>query len=69
MTQREIPIDKISNYGHSFNIANTHNFGCPVCMLDHRLQNGEKIPRWEPRHRLGIFVGNSLLYADNVALL
>jgi hypothetical protein len=34
-------------------------FGCPSYVLDPRLQDGFKIPKWEPRARLGQFLGFS----------
>jgi hypothetical protein len=37
--------------------------------LGPRLQDGFKIPRWEPRSRRGIFVGISPLHASNVGLI
>jgi len=30
-------------------LKNAHPWGCPVYVLDPRLQDGFKIPRWEPR--------------------
>lgn len=67
--QGRTPMEKFSRTEHSFELSNIHAFGCPVRVLDHRLQNSQKIPRWEPRCRLGIFVGNSPLHADNAALV
>jgi hypothetical protein len=41
----------------AINVANFHTFGCPCYVLDHRLQSGQgKIPKWEPRARMGIYV-------------
>jgi hypothetical protein len=53
------------------NISNFHTFGCPCYVLDHRLQSGSsiKIPKWEPRSRMGIYVGRSPLHASNVGLI
>ena len=46
-------------------------FGCPVYILDARLQDagGPGAPKWEPRARLGIYVGHSPLHAGSVALV
>ena len=38
-------------------------------ILDYRLQNSQKIPRWKLRSRLEIFVGNLPLYSENIALV
>jgi hypothetical protein len=51
-------------------INNFHTFGCPCYVLDHRLQSGSKmIPKWEPRSRMGIYVGRSPSHASNVGLI
>ena len=44
-------------------------FGCPVHVLDPRLQDGKKIPKWEPRSRLGQFLGFLAKHASNVGLI
>jgi hypothetical protein len=44
-------------------------WGCPVYVLDPRLQDGKKIPKWEPRSRRGQFVGNSPLHASSVGII
>ena len=47
-----------------------HTFGCPVYILDSRLQTNPKgVPKWEPRSRLGIYVGHSSSCAGSVALV
>jgi hypothetical protein len=52
------------------NLSNFHTFGCPCYVLDHCLQSGGgKIPKWEPRARMGIYVGRSPSHAANVSLI
>lgn len=47
-----------------------HTFDCPVYILDSRLQSNPKgVPKWEPRSRLGIYVGHSPVHAGSVALV
>ena len=47
-----------------------HTFGCPCYILDSRLQTNPKgVPKWEPRARLGIYLGRSPAHAGNVALV
>ena len=46
-----------------------HPFGCPVYVLDARLQTGNKIPRWEPRSRVGVYLGHSPYHAQSVTLI
>jgi hypothetical protein len=44
-------------------------FGCPVYVLDPRLQDGKKIPKWEPRTRCGQFLGFSVVHSTSVGLI
>ena len=46
-------------------------FGCPVYILDERLQSvgGEGPPKWDPRACLGIYLGHSPSHAGSVALV
>ena len=54
----------------SINLSNFHTFGSPCYVLDQRLQSGSSmIPKWEPRARMGIYVGRSPSHASNVALV
>jgi len=47
-----------------------HVFGSPCFVLDARLQSGPAgVPKWEPRSRLGIYVGHSPSHAGSVALV
>ena len=47
-----------------------HTFGCPVYILDSRLQTNPKgVPKWEPRYRLVIYVGHSPDHSGSVALV
>ncbi len=47
----------------------SHVFGCPVYVLDAALQDGKKIPKWNPRARLGRFLGFSELHSLQVPLV
>jgi hypothetical protein len=47
-----------------------HVFGSPAFVLDARHQSGVAgAPEWEPRSRLGIYVGHSPSHAGSVALI
>ena len=46
-----------------------HTFGCPAYVLDKRLCNGSRVPKWDPRARHGIYLGMSPKHASNVALI
>ena len=55
----------------SVKLKNYHTFGCPVYILDSRLQDagGAGPPKWDPRSRLGIYLGHSPSHAGSVALV
>ena len=44
-------------------------FGCPTYVLDSRLQDGKKIPKWEPRARTGMFLGFSTEHSSMVGMI
>ena len=44
-------------------------WGCPAYVLDPRIQDGKKIPRWNPRSKLGQFLGRSDEHASSVGLI
>jgi len=46
-----------------------HTFGCPVFVLEPRLQQGHKIPKWEPCSRMAIYLGRSTQHAATVPLV
>ncbi len=46
-----------------------HPFGCPVFVLEASLQNGHKVPKWKPRSRMAIYLGNSPDHATSVPLV
>ena len=50
-------------------LRDIHTWGCPVYVLDPSLQAGQKLPRWEPRSRRGVFVGLSTIHSSNVPLI
>ena len=40
-------------------IVRSHVWGCPVYVLDPKLQDGKKLPKWDPRARRGMYLGCS----------
>ena len=44
-------------------------FGCPSYVLDPRLQDGNKLPRWNPRSKMGQFLGRSREHSSSVGLI
>ena len=48
-------------------LLRSHVWGCPVFVLDPKLQDGKKIPKWSRQSRLGQFVGFSDEHSSLVA--
>jgi hypothetical protein len=46
------------NFEH---ITKARVWDCPFYILDPKLQDGNKIPKWDPRSRREMFVGTSML--------
>ena len=49
-------------------IQQQHTWGCPVYVLENLAQT-KMISKWEPRSRLGLYLGNSPHHAGSVALI
>ena len=50
-------------------LKDIHVWGCPAYVLDPTLQQGNKIPRWDPRARGSIFIGFSAHHSSDVPLV
>jgi hypothetical protein len=50
-------------------LQDIHVWGCPIYVLDPKLQAGQKLPRWQPRSRRGVFMGFSYLHSSEVPLI
>ena len=50
-------------------LRRAHVWGCPVYVLEPALQDGKKIPKWQSRARLGMFVGFSQVHSSLVPLV
>jgi hypothetical protein len=44
-------------------------WGCPVYVLDPKIQQGQKLPRWAPKSKRGIFLGLSQYHESEVPLV
>ena len=60
-TQTTVP-----NHHH---LQRLHVFGCPVYVLNPKLQDGKKIPKWDRRSRRGIYLGVSPYHSSTVHLV
>jgi hypothetical protein len=50
-------------------LMRTHVWGCPVYVLEPKLQDGRKLPKWNCRARMGQFLGFSKQHSSTVALV
>ena len=50
-------------------LLNLHCWGSPAYVLDPVLQQGRKLPKWQPRSRRGAFVGFSRVHSSDVPLI
>lgn len=50
-------------------LRDLHVWGCPVYVLDPVLQQGKKLPRWQPHSRRGVFLGYSRHHSSDVPLV
>jgi hypothetical protein len=64
------PLNRFSGTTVRTDVRQYHPFGCPVFVLAAGLQNmGATIPKWDPRARVGVYLGHSPCHAGNVALV
>ena len=50
-------------------LASAKVFGCSTYVLDPRIQDGKKIPRWNPQSKMGQFFGRSDKHASSIGLI
>jgi len=46
-----------------------HVWGCPVYVLNSKIADGHKLPRWQPRSSRSVYVGNSMKHGHAVPLV
>eukprot|EP00957_Ditylum_brightwellii_P114982 8769693-Ditylum_brightwellii.AAC.1 len=65
------PVEVLLGHKEELVATDFHTWGCPVFVLDANLQTGTGIgpPKWNPRTRAGIYLGQSPVHAGNVALV
>ena len=54
---------KFPSYAH---LHGAHVFGCPAYVLDLKLQDGKKLPKWTPRLRRGQYLGPSPMHSTTI---
>jgi hypothetical protein len=57
---------RFPSYTH---LRRLHVWGCPAYVLDPKLQDGKKVPKWEPRSRRGKFLGISPNHSSTIGLI
>jgi len=62
-----LTLGSVRNTGNE--LARAHVLGCPVYVLDAALQDKKKIPKWNPRAQLGLFLGFSERHSSQVPLV
>ena len=66
----KIPLEEFSGVQSDVGIKYLYTWGFPVYVIDSRLQDRNiKIPKWDPRSQYGIFLGQSTVSANSVALV
>jgi hypothetical protein len=50
-------------------LLHSHPWGCPVYVLEPKLRDGHKLPKWEPRSKRGQYMGISPTHASSVHLV
>ena len=63
------PMEEFAKAKVSPKIKCHHAFGCPVFALDSRAASSKQLPKWEPRSRLGLYLGLSPKHASTVGLV
>ena len=64
----EHPENTFGNLKYTSNLKDQHTWGCPVFVLSAKARE-LKIPKWDPRARVGVYLGHSPSHAGTVALV
>jgi hypothetical protein len=51
-------------FGDFEHISRARDWGCSAYILDPKLQDGKKIPKWDPRSRRSMFIGMSPSHSE-----
>ncbi|KAL7580919.1 hypothetical protein ACA910_005738 [Epithemia clementina (nom. ined.)] len=66
---KKSPLELWSQVQVAPKIRHFHTFGCPVYVLDNKLQAQQGVPKWKSRARLGVYLGASPTHARSVSLV
>ena len=62
------PENTFGNLNFAANLKDQHTWGCPVFVLSAQARELQ-VPKWDPRARVGIYLGHSPSHAGSVALV
>ena len=63
------PLEQFSEVKSRARVKQFHTFRLPVFVLDPRLCLGNKIPKWNLRSQMGVYLGISPQHAGSVSLV
>ena len=64
------PLKIFSGVETTFDLKLRHTWGCPAYIMDAKLQNRSGgLPKWEPRPRLDIYLGQSPIHSRSVTMV
>jgi hypothetical protein len=73
MPKRDLKISPLELFTNTkqnhTHLRRTHVWGCPTYVLDPKLQDGHKLPKWNPRSRRGQFLGYSKEHSSTIGLI
>lgn len=53
------PLERFSGTKVTPHLRHFHHFGCPIYVLDEKIQQGQKIRKGQEHARVGIYLGRS----------
>ena len=66
---KQSPLERFSAVAVRPRAKHFHPFGCPSYVLNSKMQDNKKDPKWSERARVGIYLGNSPRHARSVGLI
>ena len=66
---KQSPLERFSSVAIRPRAKYFHPFGCPSYVLNSKMQDNKKGPKWSERARVGIYLGNSPRHARSVGLI
>ena len=63
LKSKQSPIERFSSIAVRPRVKQYHPFGCPAYVLNSRMQDNKKGPKWSERAQVGLYLGNSPRHA------